>query len=365
MDYRIIRYRPRYRDDVLQLQTHLWGSDLRVNSNYLTWKYEENPYLDEPLIYLALHDDRVVGMRGLWGANWEIGSTDQTIVMPCAGDTTISPEHRKRGLLRQIFRFIMDDPAVAAFPYILNFSAGESVYHSQIGENWRVIAPYGTVSRAPAIVKSTPFRILQRLTQRVASRSFRKKLLINAGRLERAGGMVDQVQLSESPRPGDMASLVERMGRPDRIHHVRDQRYFAWRFRSPLAGYRFFYWKDTALDGFLVVARNLHSIAPASVVDWEAVNQDVLSDLLLAAIGQAGLGGIAIWKAALPKSVVDLLDRLGFTALDTYSADREYRPAFLATCVDKAMVDTQWTLAGQSLTDLKSWDLRMVNSDSH
>jgi hypothetical protein len=100
MDYRIVRYESRYRDGILRLQTHLWGPDLTVNSNYLTWKYEENPYLDVPLIHLALHDDRVVGMRGLWGARWEIGLTGKQIVLPCAGDTTIAPKHRKRGLLR-------------------------------------------------------------------------------------------------------------------------------------------------------------------------------------------------------------------------------------------------------------------------
>ena len=104
------------------------------------------------------------------------------------------------------------------------------------------------------------------------------------------------------------------------------------------------------------MAKRLHSVAPACVVEWEAVNEEVLSDLLLAAIGEAGFGGIAIWTATLPKSVVDLLDHLGFTALDDYSADTEYRPSFLATCVDKAMVDTQWTLAGRSLTDLEHWD---------
>ena len=209
MDYRIIRYEPRSRDGVLQLQTHLWGPDLTVNSNYLTWKYEENPYLDDPLIYLALHDDRVVGMRGLWGTKWEIGLTGQSIVIPCAGDTTISPEHRKQGLLRQIFRFIMADPAVAAFPYILNFSAGKPVYYSQMLENWRVIAPYDTVLRAPAILKSTPVRILRRLARRFVSRPLSEKLLTNAGRLRWAGKMADQVQLSDSPRSDDMVALAE------------------------------------------------------------------------------------------------------------------------------------------------------------
>jgi hypothetical protein len=226
-----------------------------------------------------------------------------------------------------------------------------------------VIAPYDTVSRAPAIFKSPSTRLLRRLTRRFVSRSLGDKLLINTGRFRRVGKAVDQIQISELPRPDDMASPVERKGRPDRIHHVRDQRYYAWRFRSPLAGYRFLYWRDKALEGFLVVAKGVHSIEPASIVDWEAVNAHVLRDLLLAAIGESGFGGIAMWTATLPKSVVDLLDHLDIMALDDSRAGSEFRPAFLATCGNEAMVDAQWTLAGRSLTDLKNWDLRMAYSD--
>ena len=98
--------------------------DLALNAAYLTWKYEQNPYLDEPLIYLALENERVVGMRGFYGTQWQIGRSGQIVVLPCTGDTTIAPEHRNRGLLRQLLRFVQDDEALAAFPYMLSFSAG-------------------------------------------------------------------------------------------------------------------------------------------------------------------------------------------------------------------------------------------------
>lgn len=107
----------------MQLQTALWGPDLTMNANYLTWKYEQNPYLDESLIYLALHKERVVGMRGLCGAQWEIGHTGQSVIMPCAGDTTTDLEHRGRGLMRQILQFTQTDTALAVFPYMLGLSA--------------------------------------------------------------------------------------------------------------------------------------------------------------------------------------------------------------------------------------------------
>ena len=80
MSYRFTRYQPKYREEIVRLQTVLWGPDLVLNTAYLTWKYEQNPYLDEPLIYLALQNERVVGMRWLFGAQWEIGPSGQTVI---------------------------------------------------------------------------------------------------------------------------------------------------------------------------------------------------------------------------------------------------------------------------------------------
>ena len=53
--YDIVRYRPEHRADVAALQTHLWTTDAGLGARYLEWKYENNPYLKEPLIYLAFH----------------------------------------------------------------------------------------------------------------------------------------------------------------------------------------------------------------------------------------------------------------------------------------------------------------------
>ena len=76
-DYEIVGYRPEFREQILQLQQHLWGPDVDINSAYLKWKYEENPYLDTTLIYLALCKEKVVGMRGFYGAKWEVAIRDK------------------------------------------------------------------------------------------------------------------------------------------------------------------------------------------------------------------------------------------------------------------------------------------------
>ena len=44
--YAISRYRPEHKPQVAELQKDLWSSDTRLNTAYLEWKYEQNPYLD-------------------------------------------------------------------------------------------------------------------------------------------------------------------------------------------------------------------------------------------------------------------------------------------------------------------------------
>jgi Acetyltransferase (GNAT) domain len=109
MDYRLVRYQPEFIDQIALLQTGLWSPDLATNVAYFEWKYQQNPYVSEPLIYLAVENERVVAMRGFYGSQWAIGESGQTLTLPCAGDTIIAPDHRRHGLLRQMLQFERSD----------------------------------------------------------------------------------------------------------------------------------------------------------------------------------------------------------------------------------------------------------------
>ncbi|HKZ41902.1 MAG TPA: hypothetical protein VJ044_13135, partial [Candidatus Hodarchaeales archaeon] len=52
--YTMANYQPEFKKQVVELQKHLWSPSAALNAAYLEWKYERNPYLDTPLIYLAL-----------------------------------------------------------------------------------------------------------------------------------------------------------------------------------------------------------------------------------------------------------------------------------------------------------------------
>ena len=73
-----------------------------------------------------------------------------------------------------------------------------------------------------------------------------------------------------------MAELAERIGYDGRIRHVRDEQYFSWRFQNPLSEYRFLFWDNGRLDGYLVLYRKVYPPGNdelAYIVDWDAINE--------------------------------------------------------------------------------------------
>ena len=128
MEYEIVRYQPEFHEGVLKLLEGLWSPSPALNAACLEWKHERNPYQREPLLYLALHQGRVVGMRGMCGAKWEAGVPRREFAIPCACDLVIAPDHRNRGLISKIMRFAFDDLKQRGTEYVFNLSAGSVTF---------------------------------------------------------------------------------------------------------------------------------------------------------------------------------------------------------------------------------------------
>jgi hypothetical protein len=68
--YEFISYGPQLKSQILELHKNLWNSSTDLNAAYFDWKYERNPYVKEPLIYLAMCNGKPIGMRGFFGVRW-------------------------------------------------------------------------------------------------------------------------------------------------------------------------------------------------------------------------------------------------------------------------------------------------------
>jgi len=345
MDYEIVKYRPEFKDDLIQLRfRNLFSVDVPLNVAYFEWKYERNPFLDEPLIYLALCEGKVVGMRGILGAKWEHGASRHRWLGVCATDLMVAPEHRKRGLVTRIMRMALDDLALRGHKYVFNLSANRITHFCSLADGWRGI---GSLQPMIWTRKGDPWHSLDRNGKRTASAAS------------------PFVRLELLPRPEAMAELVEARGGDARIRHVRDQQYFAWRFQNPISKYRFLYWEDSRLRGYLVLRTSIHGYNPdVEIVDWEAANGSVRADLLHAAIEWGNFDSMTLWSATLPVETKALLKDAGFQMARQGDSFARSTPTVLIRPVQDEMLNEDWVCDGLRVLDLQNWDLRMIDSDA-
>jgi GNAT superfamily N-acetyltransferase len=356
----------------------MWGADLTVNAAYLEWKHFDNPYVDRPILYLALCQDQVVGMRGMFGTRWQIGRPRQLLNCVSDADAVIHPAHRRRGLLERMTQLTLDDLASSAYEYVVTLSANQFSGANNLKLGWRNVGLLEAAHWYPKRRQGSRFRrfvrqlpILPSLYRRLrrhedgispGTRSPFDTLDENGDRVRREKGV--PVAIASAPRPEAMAELHDRIDSGERLHHVRDPQFFAWRFRNPLSTYRFLFWEESKLEGYLVLQTRADQSDNGwvTIVDWEASSLKVRADLLRAATERGNFGVLAAWTATLPNSARNLLGECGFSVLGR-AEDAVYQKSLLMRTTRPSLMQADWTFANRRLLDMSNWDLRAIDSD--
>ncbi len=374
-EYEIAKYRPELKDLVAELQKELWSSDASLNRRVLEWKYEKNPYLGEPLIYLALHQGKAVGMRGFHGARWEAGTPSRVFPALVAGDALVSAPHRDRGLVTRIMKAALADLAERGCRYLFTLGGSPVNVFGLLTLGWKSVGalrPMGQVTtkamrnqglrrmvkRLPFVWKYQEARFLYSADER---RPFRH---LDAARPGCPRGDGASVTIDRRPRPKAMAELVQRLGHDGRVRHVRDSEYLTWRFENPLSEYRFLYWEKARLEGYLVLQRSLSDLADwvrVRIADLEASDMRIRSELLPAAVSRGRFPELVTWTVSLSDAEVQLLKNLGFTPVDPEQTTRGC-PCVLVRSLRENLPETEWVLGDRWLLDMKNWDIRMLYS---
>jgi hypothetical protein len=377
-EYEIIQYRPEFKDQIVELQTYMWGPDLEKNAAFLKWKYHDNPYVDRPIIYLAVYQDQVVGMRGVFGTRWQIGRPPHLLNCVSDADGVVHPAHRRRGLLERMTMATLEDLAGSDNEYLVTLSANQMSGAAILKLGWCDVGLLETALWYPKRRQGSGFRrfvrqlpVLPSLYRRLrhhkdrgssGSRSPFDALDRNGARARRERGV--PVFSAPAPRPEAMAELHDRVDSGERLHHVRDPEFFAWRFRNPMSTYRFLFYEESRLEGYLVLqaSANQPDNGWVTIVDWEASSPQVRADLLRAATEWGNFGVLTVWTATLPDETRNLLGECGFRALGR-AEDAVYQKSLLLRTTRPTLVQADWVFANRRLLDMSSWDLRAIDSD--
>jgi GNAT superfamily N-acetyltransferase len=363
-NYETVKYSPEFRDQVVRLQTHLWSPDLATNAAYLEWKYEHNPYIAKPLIYLVLCAGKLVGMIGMYGAKWQLGHPTQTFLGLCAGDLVVAPDHRNRGLFTMLMKAALFDLAASGHTYVFALSAGPISRVGLLMMGWRSAGSLQTMYCRPISHPMPPPASKRPIFS--SSEEPAPFYFLDTNYARRHREIISYVRVEQTPAPEEMAALIQRIDNDGRMRHLRDPNYFTWRFNNPLCLYRFLFWKHTTLEGYLVLQKPFNTDKDTvHVVDWEATNAHVRAALLEAAIEWGNFPELRIWSATLSESATALLKNANFRLLAEKTSVTHHRPTVLVKAVRDELLTSNWSFANRRLLDLDNWDLRMIYSDGY
>ncbi|MGH2350076.1 MAG: hypothetical protein ACRDJN_00490, partial [Chloroflexota bacterium] len=292
-------------------------------------------------------------------------SEEEAFAAPCACDLLIDPAHRDPGLFHGIMQYPLNDLGARGYRWAFSLSAVPVTYLNNLRMGWRLVGPYETLRRG-----TWQARALRGLKRRAPALSSMLHgdgtafvALDDVAQMESGDGTLT---VAREPRLDAMARLSRGGADAARLGHDRSAAYFAWRFGNPLHEYRFVFWEDTELRGFLVLqARRNDAAANVNIVDWEAERPEILGRLLHAAVQSGHFKSLSTWSATLSPEAKAALHDLGFVAADESRGVAGYRPGLLAKRIAGSPDADGSALPEARVLQMASWDLRMAYSDSY
>ncbi len=220
----LLRYEKPYREEVFAFQRTVHSA---IESERLIhqwdWKYDANPFNRHPEPYILLLKDgtKIIGMLGSIPLRVSVGGRECWVA--CACDLVIHPEHRGRGLSRQIFvQHRIDHPVVFGWLNELSFRSIRPISTARSARLTPLVKP---LDFGPLLQLATGNRLLSHWGGLLAAAARR---LTRPLRRQPALPGVTINQVTSFDQRVDV--LWQRAYQDYPVMVVRDQRYLNWRF---------------------------------------------------------------------------------------------------------------------------------------
>ncbi len=119
------------------------------------------------------------------------------------------------------------------------------------------------------------------------------------------------IHISSEADYSGMSYVAEATG-VESFRASRSESFFRWRLRSPHRRYRFVYWRDSKLRGYMILSWARRDPNRIMVADFAAEDRAILSDLM-SALTTSGKGQLIVMSATLDTDELAMIQGAGFT----------------------------------------------------
>lgn len=233
MKFKYQKYSSEYKDQVINLLDNLWHFDNNAKYEYFKWKYEENPFTQDVVGFIALDGDIVVAFRGYMVEPMQF--EDRIFLNAQLADTVTHSGYRRMGLFKSITEYSINElNKDQKFGVSLNSSSGGPTLGGYLKLDWRPL------SEREHLFRFTIKGLLDKLLHR---KSYFSEYKEKQGELE--------FIINSENRASDIASIPYS---PIRISHIHNEMYYRWRLKNPRNTYRFAYmYSNNCLKAYLIL----------------------------------------------------------------------------------------------------------------
>ncbi len=313
---------------------------------------------------------------GYWPSYWQTEPGTRYFCLH-GGDAVVHPDHRRQGLHTRIEAFALRGLEGGIYHFLITLAANEVTTAGNLRAGGRSVGKLRQISRRQGYQEPCLSRVSRRMPllrpictrlSRVVRADQSRPVVFQPFRtldrnFPRTGNGRSRIVVEKQPRPAVMAMLAD-VGRKDAlIRHVRDEQFFAWRYRNPSSAYRFIYLENKGLQGYLVLQQAARARSDyAFIVDWETRDMTIFSELIRAVADRGGFEWIGTWSPTLSDDQIKVLAEQGFSGENGTSGHQAFCPHLLVIPIN---APDAGRMGGQDFMDISHWDLRPIYSDTY
>lgn len=338
-------YRAAYKQQVVELLGHIWkGTTFEERKTRFEWRYEQNPFTDQPVAFVAVKNERVVGLRAFTVQRLTVA--DASFLACSPSDAIVHPDARRQGVFTAMTREALRALEESDISMYLNLSSNEKSTPGYLKLGWVSVRPKRYLYR--------PF--MTALIPEVIGRSRAPSQTMPVVQRHKAGG---EFQLTETVHGDELAACGSRC---DYLQNQRSEAFYRWRYERAHKQFQILYYRNkAALDGYFIL-RSLRN-SRFEIVEFDYEDLDALQILLSHAQKLLRMSLLKVCDVALLPEEKSLFERNGFWQEPHWLhalRGGEPQPILVRpTRVDYEEED--FYLNGRDMRDITNWRLQVAD----